>query len=496
MKYVIGIDLGTSGLKSIVVSENGEVVEEDHVEYETFHTQTGYSEMHPEEWYEATIESLKRLLSSRFGKDIKGVSFSGQMHGLVLIDKDGGVVRPAILWNDTRTSEECKEIIKEIGMQSLLDQVQNTVLEGFTLSKLLWVKKNESGNFEKIHKFMLPKDYVIYRLTGNVYTEPSDAAGTVMFDVKEGGWSLPLLHQLDIDTEICPEVVPSHGKAGFITKDILGSEHGGHEVSIYQGGADNACGALGAGITDPSKQLVSIGTSGVVLSSEEQDDYKNDGSVHYFNHCVPNQNYVMGVTLSAGYSLEWLKKLLNDKQNFSDFMKEAGASPLGSNGLLYTPFLLGERTPYNDANIRASFIGLDANSNTADMKRAVIEGITFSLNESINIMRKNGKDISRIVSIGGGAKNSQWLQIQADVFDVEVLTRTEEQGPAYGASMIAAMGEGWFEGFSDISNAWINYGESYKPKEENVEKYKRLFEVYSKVYRNTKGITSELLEFQ
>lgn len=496
MKYVIGIDLGTSGLKSIVVDENGEVVNEDHVKYETFHAKTGYSEMHPETWYEATIESLKRLMAGDHGKDITGISFSGQMHGLVIIDEAGEVIRPAILWNDTRTSGECKEILKEIGLESLLDQVQNTVLEGFTLSKLIWIKKNEPENFEKIHKFMLPKDYVIYRLTGNVFTEPSDAAGTVMFDVKEGAWSTSLLHQLNINKDICPEVIPSHGKSGFITKELLGLEQLDHEISIYQGGADNACGALGAGITDASKQLVSIGTSGVVLSSETQDDFQNDGSVHYFNHCVPDQNYVMGVTLSAGYSLEWLKKLLDDDRSFTEFIKEAETSPLGANGLLYTPFLLGERTPYNDANIRASFIGLDANSNAADMKRAVIEGITFSLNESIEIMRKNGKDISRVVSIGGGAQNSQWLQIQADVFDTEVIVRTEEQGPAYGASMIAAVGDGWFDTFSDISALWIKYGESYRPDSDNVTKYKKLCDVYNKVYSQTQTITSELLEFK
>lgn len=496
MEYVIGIDLGTSGLKSIVVNENGEVVNEDHVKYETFHDKTGYSEMDPEKWYEATVESLKRLFSSEFGKEIKGVSFSGQMHGLVMIDEDGEVIRPAILWNDTRTSEECKGIIKEIGLDALLNKVQNTVLEGFTLSKLMWVKKNEPENFKEIHKFMLPKDYVIYKLTGNVHTEPSDAAGTAMFDVKAGEWSTPLLNQLGMNKEICPEVIPSHGKAGFIKKEAFQAVLPEHEISIYQGGADNACGALGAGITDSSKQLVSIGTSGVVLSSEEQDDYKNDGSVHYFNHCVPNQNYVMGVTLSAGYSLEWLKKLLDDDRDFSDFMEEAESSPLGANGLLYTPFLLGERTPYNDADVRGSFIGLDANTDTADMKRAVIEGISFSLNESIEIMRENGKVISRVVSIGGGAKNRQWLQIQADVFDAEVITRTEEQGPAYGAAMIAALGEKWFDDFSKISEAWIEYGETFKPVSGNAERYKKLFGMYKKVYENTQELTSGLLEFK
>ncbi|WP_250129977.1 FGGY-family carbohydrate kinase [Jeotgalicoccus sp. WY2] len=268
------------------------------------------------------------------------------------------------------------------------------------------------------------------------------------------------------------------------------------DISIYQGGADNACGALGAGITDSTRQLVSIGTSGVVLSSEEEDDYMNDGSVHYFNHCVSGQNYVMGVTLSAGYSLQWLKKMLGDDQTFGEFMQEAETSPLGAKGLLYTPFLLGERTPYNDAEIRGSFIGLDANTNAADMKRAVIEGITFSLNESIEIMRKNGKNISRIVSIGGGAGNRQWLQMQADIFDAEIMTRTEEQGPAFGAAMIAAVGEQWFEDFSVVTEEWIDYKETFSPNNENKVQYKKLFELYREVYEKTQGLTSKLLEFK
>ncbi|CAD2077632.1 Xylulose kinase [Jeotgalicoccus aerolatus] len=493
MEYVIGIDIGTSGLKSIIVSGDGEVVKSDKVKYDTIHEKTGYSEMNPEDWYEAAAGSLGRLLDSEYGSKVTGISFSGQMHGLVIVDKDGEVIRPAILWNDTRTSEECKEIIADIGLDNLLGHVQNTVLEGFTLSKLIWVKKNEPENYKKIDKFMMPKDYVIYRLTGNVFAEPSDAAGTVMFDVKKGEWSETLLEQLGLDKNICPEVIPSHGKSGILNKELFDIEQ---DISIYQGGADNACGALGAGITDSSRQLVSIGTSGVVLSSEEEDDYMNDGSVHYFNHCVSGQNYVMGVTLSAGYSLEWLKKMLGDDQTFGEFMEEAKTSPLGAKGLLYTPFLLGERTPYNDAEIRGSFIGLDANTNANDMKRAVIEGITFSLNESIEIMRKNGKNISSIVSIGGGAGNRQWLQMQADIFDAEILTRTEEQGPAYGAAMIAAIGEQWFEDFSVITEKWIDYKETFTPITENKVQYKKLFELYREVYEKTQGLTGKLLEFK
>lgn len=498
MKYVIGIDVGTSGMKSIVVNQKGNVVSSYSVSYQTEHPHTGYSEMDPNIWYEAAIESLK-VLVTQYGVDqISGVSFSGQMHGLVIVDNQGQVIRPAILWNDTRTSQAVADIKEKIGLKTLLNETQNTVIEGFTLPKLIWLKLHEPAHYNEIYKFMLPKDYIVYRLTGNLYSEPSDAAGTIMFNVKEENWSTTILEKLDIDTTICPDIIPSHGFSGTLTQSIMEEigYKGEETINVYQGGADNACGALGAGITDENKQLVSIGTSGVALSIINHKNYENDGKVHYFNHCVPNQKYIMGVTLSAGYSLEWIKQLFSNEEDFETFLRPISESKIGANGLIFTPYLLGERTPHNDAKIRGSFIGLDANTTRADIKRAVLEGVTFSIKDSIQIIRGEGKAVQKIVSIGGGAKNPHWLQIQADVFNAQITTRTEEQGPAFGAAMLAAMGEQWFDSFSDMSEMWINYNASINSDDHNVGLYQSYYEIYQDVYRSTRALSDKLVQFK
>ncbi|MFY2827725.1 xylulokinase [Staphylococcus arlettae] len=496
LTYVIGMDIGTSALKSIVVNKQGDVVTSHSVSYDTQHPQSGYSEIDPDIWYNAALDSLKYILTQYEPTEITGLSFSGQMHGLVIIDANGAVIRPAILWNDTRTSTEVENIKNTVGLDTLLNQTQNTVLEGFTLPKLLWVKNNEPHNYSKISKFMLPKDYVVYKLTGNIFTEPSDAAGTIMFNVKTETWATSLLQQLNIDVNICPSIIESHGYSGSLTSEITHQLNITSNIKVYQGGADNACGALGSGITDNSKQLVSIGTSGVALSIENNSKFENDGNVHYFNHCVPNQKYIMGVTLSAGYSLEWLRQLLAPKDDFTTFLTNINDSVVGGHGLVYTPYLLGERTPHNDATVRGSFIGLDANTTSLDMKRAVLEGITFSIQDSITIMRNNRITVNDIVSIGGGAKNKTWLQIQADIFNASITTRTEEQGPAFGAAMLAAMGAQWFESFETINQAWIQFHQPIKPITSNRRSYSQLFDIYQSVYQATQPITHALSQFK
>lgn len=496
MKYVIGMDIGTSGLKSLKVNMAGDVVDQYSVSYHTEHPQSGYSEMDPEVWYDATMESLKYFVDKGAAEDIVGISFSGQMHGLVMIDAQGNVIRPAILWNDTRTSDEVRTLLDTVGLDTFLAHTQNTVLEGFTLPKLMWVQRHEPDNFSKIYKIMLPKDYIAYRLTGNVHSEPSDASGTSLFNVKESNWAQPLLEQLQLDPDILPDIIPSHGKNGNLSTDIQAQLGLSHTIAVYQGGADNACGALGSGITDDRMQMVSIGTSGVALAIQNDANFENDGSIHYFNHCVPNQNYIMGVTLSAGYSLGWLKRLLAADADFDTFLDDLPSTKAGANGLLFTPYLLGERTPYNDTTIRSSFIGLDATTTDNDLKRAVIEGITFSINDSIDIIRNSGKPVERIVSIGGGAKNATWLQIQADVFGAAIQTLAQEQGPAYGAAMLAAMGAGWFEDFQAIGEQWIAYRDEVEPDEAQRRTYQQLFPIYQAVYQQTQSISQQLLSFK
>jgi xylulokinase len=498
MKYVIGIDLGTSAVKILLVNQAGEVCQEVSCSYPLIQEKSGYSEQNPEEWVEKTIKGLTELVAKFQGdvKDIEGISFSGQMHGLVLLDQKNMILRNAILWNDTRTTPQCREIFEVIGTKRLLDITKNPALEGFTLPKLLWIKEHEPEIFNATAVFMLPKDYLRYRLTGEIHSEYSDAAGTLLLDVKKKQWSEMMCSQFGIPLSICPRLVESHELVGTITTDVSEQTGLSSGIKVFAGGADNACGAIGSGILAEGKTLCSIGTSGVVLSYEERGDQDFHGKVHYFNHGKENAFYTMGVTLAAGYSLSWFKETFAEYEDFEQFTSDIASVPIGSNGLLFTPYLVGERTPHADSSIRGSFIGMDAAHKRSDFTRAVLEGITFSLNESIEIFRNNGKQIDSIISIGGGAKNPVWLQIQADIFNAAIVKLSSEQGPGMGAAMLAAFGCGWYPSLEACAEEFIKSVKSYQPIKENVEKYQKLFSIYKKVYQQTKELNQDLTEFR
>ncbi|TQS75136.1 xylulokinase [Ornithinibacillus gellani] len=498
MKYVIGIDLGTSAVKVLLVNQLGVVVQEISNSYPIIQRRPGYSEQDPEVWVEQTIHALKEL-HQNFTEDtanIEGISFSGQMHGLVLLDENNEVLRPAILWNDTRTTEQCKEIYDVIGKERLLEITKNPALEGFTLPKLLWVKKYEPALFARIKTFVLPKDYLRFRLTNKLQMEYSDAAGTLLLDIAKKEWSTEICERLDINLTICPPLVTSDEMVGELSAEIA-KETGLQTITkVFAGGADNACGAIGAGILQEGKTLCSIGTSGVVLSYESSSNKDFNGKVHYFNHSAPNTYYTMGVTLSAGHSLSWFKNVFAKEVSFDELLANVEDVPVGANGLLFSPYLVGERTPHADSTIRGSFIGIDASHKIADFTRAVLEGITFSLNESIHIFREEGKIIDTIVSIGGGAKSDTWLQMQADVFDAKIIKLTSEQGPGMGAAMIAAYGCNWFETLQACADVFLKVEKEFIPNEENIRKYKELFGVYREIYSTTKVLNEKLLSYR
>ncbi|MFP3122274.1 MULTISPECIES: xylulokinase [Bacillaceae] len=498
MKYVIGIDLGTSAVKILLINQNGEVCHELSKSYPLIQEKSGYSEQNPEEWVEKTAQGLAELVQKFQGnaEDIEGISFSGQMHGLVLLDEEHQVLRNAILWNDTRTTEQCRQINEIVGTDRLLEITKNPALEGFTLPKLLWVKQYEPEVFEKAHVFMLPKDYLRYRMTGEIHSEYSDAAGTLLLNVSKKTWSTEICELVGIKSELCPPLVESHQFVGTITSDFANWTGLSESVKVFAGGADNACGAIGSGILSEGRTLCSIGTSGVVLSYEERNDQDFQGKVHYFNHGEENAFYTMGVTLAAGYSLSWFKDTFAEKEEFEQLLQGIDQVPVGANGLLFTPYLVGERTPHADSVIRGSFIGMDASHKRRDFVRAVLEGITFSLNESIEIFRENGKTIDTIVSIGGGAKNEAWLQIQADIFNANIVKLSSEQGPGMGAAMLAAFGCGWFSSLLECANKFIEPVKTYQPVKENVEQYQKLFGIYKQVYEQTKVLNEQLQEFR
>ena len=498
MKYVIGVDLGTSAVKILLVNQDGNVTREVSKPLNLIQEKTGYSEQNPQDWVDQTVAGLSDLMKKFDGNPeaIEGISFSGQMHGLVLLDENDDVLRPAILWNDTRTTQECEDIYEVVGKERLLEITKNPALEGFTLPKILWVKKNEPELFSKVDKFVLPKDYLRYKLTGKLQMEYSDAAGTLLLDVSNKKWSAELCDKLGIDINICPPLIESHTETGNITKNYALKTGLMESTRIFAGGADNACGAIGSGILEDGKTLCSIGTSGVVLSYEDSDDKDFQGKVHYFNHGAPDVFYTMGVTLAAGYSLTWFKETFAPEETFDDLLADIKSVPAGANGLLFTPYIAGERTPHADSAIRASFIGMDSSHERKHFARAVLEGITFSLNESIQIFRENGKQVDTIISIGGGAKNEDWLQIQADIFDAKIVRLSSEQGPGMGAAMLAAYGCGWFESLKACAAEFLDVEKEFTPNQENVKEYKKLFVIYQEVYGQTKALNEKLLAYR
>ncbi|MGZ7443951.1 xylulokinase [Paenibacillus sp. TH7-28] len=497
MKYVIGIDLGTSSVKTLLVGQDGEIKGEASAAYPLIQERPGYSEQNPEEWVNGTVDCLKRLLqeSGVSAADIEGVSFSGQMHGLVLLDEQNNVLRNAILWNDTRTTKQCREIEAKLG-DRLLEITRNAALEGFTLPKVLWVQEHEPALFAKAARFVLPKDYLRYRMTGKVQMEISDAAGTLLLNVPEGKWSDEIAAAFGLPEGFCPPLVGSTEETGTLLPEFAAQTGLSPATKVFGGGADNACGAVGAGIVRKGDALCSVGTSGVVLTYEEDKNKDFGGKVHFFNHAHPGAFYAMGVTLGAGYSLSWFKESLAPELSFDELLKPVGDIAPGSEGLLFTPYLAGERTPHADSVIRASFIGLSGTHRREHLARAVMEGITFSLQESFDLFRQAGIAVERVISIGGGAKNPVWLQMQADIFGKPVVALKNEQGPAMGAAMMAAVGSGWFASLKECADAFIGYAATYEPIVANVEKYARLFKLYQQVYAATRSLNEGLQEFR
>lgn len=497
MSYVIGIDLGTSAVKSVLVDRKGTVVREESEEYPLYQPKPGYSEQEAEDWVEKTVLSLNKLLASSGvqPEEIEGISFSGQMHGLVLVGEDGRALRRAILWNDTRTTPQCRRIEQVLG-DKLLKVARNRALEGFTLPKILWVQEHEPEILEQAALFLLPKDYVRLRLTGSAAMDYSDAAGTLLLDVGGKRWSEEIAQAFELKSSLFPTLVESFDDTGSLLPEMQTSTGLTDKTRVYAGGADNACGAIGAGILNEGQTMCSIGTSGVVLSYETRRDLDFEGKVHFFNHSEKDAFYIMGVTLAAGYSMQWFRETFGGGASFEELLGGIGEVALGANGLLFTPYIVGERTPHPDADIRGSFIGIDAGHKLPHFARAVMEGITFSLRESIDILRAAGKTVDKVISIGGGAKNKEWLQMQADVFGADVVKLESEQGPAMGAAMLAAFGSGWFETLQDCAREFIRESVTYTPDIQRAETYNKLFEVYQDVYGQTAELNRKLAVFR
>lgn len=482
MTYFLGVDLGTSSLKIILGNEMGDLLGSTSSSFAISSPQAEYSEEDPADWLKAFDQAMTDLIR-QFPEIIEApliLGFSGQMHSLVLINHAGEVLRPAILWNDCRTSAEVQKLRKTFGGH-LLSIEKNIPLEGFTLPKILWVQKYQPEIWAQTWKFMLPKDYLVYYLTGQVYTEPSDAAGTIMLDIEKQCWDEELLKQLDIALDHCPEVQPSTkiiGEMKHTLKQRFGLKG---TVELVMGGADNACGAFG-NLTDPEIQgLISVGTSGVVLAYDTEKTQQDLGKYHYFNSVIANRNYKMGVTLAAGYSLDWFKQLLDPNETFAAFTQSAEVSPVGSRGVTFLPYLFGERSPYFDSTLSGTLFGLRAHHTRSDIIRGVMEGITFSLRnvyENMGLQSATPIEVFRIT--GGVVKNSFWLQLFANVFQTNMEVLNFDEGPAYGALLCAVAGKN----NPQLSKNWQTANQvkmTYQPKLEQVLEYQKAYERFKLV---------------
>jgi len=496
MSYLLGLDIGTSGVKALLVSPEGKIISGKTESYPLATPHSGWVEQSPYDWWEATIKVIKETVSNIpiDSSQIKGISLSGQMHSSVFLNEKMEVIRPAILWSDTRTSGQCKEIYaKAGGLDQLIHYVSNPALEGFTAPKILWLKENEPENYQKVKHILLPKDYIRYRLTNELFTEVSDAAGTLLFEVIKKRWSTGLLKKLEIDPDLLPPVLNSFDLAGRITKPIAEKTGLKFATPIVAGGADNACGAVGSGIIREGRVMVSIGSSGVVLAHTNNPQADQEGRIHLFNHACPDSWYMMGVSLSAGISYEWLeKKLFNHRLSYAKLDQLAEEIEPGSEGLIFLPYLYGERTPHNDANARGVYFGISGKHDQRYFTRAVLEGVTFALKDSLELIKDKGVKIKEIRAIGGGAKSRVWQQILADILGKKINLLNVEEGPALGAALIAGVGVGVYSSFAEAVNGIVKVRKTIVPRTQNTEKYNQYYQLYKKLYYSLKEDFREL----
>ncbi len=496
MKYLLGLDIGTSGVKTLLISLEGKIISNKTTSYPLATLHPGWAEQSPYDWWEATVNAIREIVSNDYidANQIKGISLSGQMHSSVFLNEKMEVIRAAILWSDTRTSEQCRKIYtKAGGLDQLIHYVSNPALEGFTAPKILWLKEKEPENYQKVKYILLPKDYIRYRLTGELFTEVSDAAGTLLFDVIKKRWSASLLEKLEIDQNLLPPVLNSFDLAGRITKNIAEQTGLKFGTPVVAGGADNACGAVGSGIIQEGRVMVSIGSSGVVLAQTNNPQADQEGRIHLFNHACPDSWYMMGVTLSAGMSYEWLqKKLFNRSLDYTKLDQLAEEIEPGSEGLIFLPYLYGERTPHADADARGVYFGISGKHDQRHFVRSVLEGVTFALKDSLELIKDKGVEIKEIRAIGGGAKSGVWQQILADILGEEINLLNVEEGPAFGAALIAGVGVGVYDSFAEAVNRIIKVKKTIVPGIQNAERYNQYYQLYKKLYYSLKENFKEL----
>ncbi len=497
MAIFLGIDIGTSGTKTLAIDEQGMILAEATAEYPLYHPKPLWSEQDPEDWWQATIQTVRAVVKQTKAKpaDVKAIGLSGQMHGSVFLDKNHQVVRPAMLWNDQRTSAECEEIEQRAGGRNkLIEMVANPALTGFTAPKILWLRNHERRNFDKTVKVLLPKDEIRRRLTGELATEVSDASGMLLLDVANRRWSKSLLGKLELDESLLATCYESEEVTGKLTGEVAKLLGLSTDCVVVGGAGDCAAGAVGNGIVNRGVLSTSIGTSGVMFVHSNDVKIDPAGRLHTFCHAVRGKWHMMGVTLAAGASLQWFRNTLCSdvvaaarKQKVDPYQllgDEAAETSVGAQGLFFLPYLAGERTPHADPDARGCFIGLTMSHARGDMSRAIMEGVAYSLRDSLEIIQDLGVPVRQIRASGGGSKSPLWRQIQADVFGQKVVSTASDEGPGYGVALLAAVGAGAFKSVEEACEATIRIADETPMQPKAKRYYDQAFPIYQGLYRS------------
>jgi len=493
-KYLIGIDLGTSGTKTVLFDEGGRPVASSVIEYPIIQPQNGWAEQSPGHWWDACAVTLRNVIdeSGIDPKDVSGIGLSGQMHGLVLLDKDGEVLRNSIIWCDGRTPLECDEITETIGEQRLMEITANPALTGFTAGKILWVRKNEPKLFARVSHILLPKDYLRYKLCGVFATEVSDASGMNLLDVPARKFSLEILGKLNIDPALMPELYESCEITGYVTEEAAALTGLFPGTPVVGGAGDNAAAAIGTGVVKSGKAFITLGTSGVIFAHSDEVKIDPKSRVHTFCAAVPGAWTVMSCTLSAGGSLQWFRNNfceaeINEAEStgrdvYEIITKQAESVPIGANRLLFLPYLMGERSPILDPFARGVFFGLSGMHTRADMVRAIMEGVVYSQLDCLSVFRELDVPFTQMTATGGGGRSAFWRQMMADVFDCPIGTVTNGEGPALGAAILAGVGTGIYESIPYACDSILNENPPKFPDRERNKSYADFYSLYTGVY--------------
>lgn len=499
MEYLIGLDIGTSGTKTVLFDTQGNTVASATEEYPLYQPQNGWAEQDPEDWWNAAVKTISQVLSLSGvqPQQVKGVGLSGQMHGLVMLDEAGQVLRRSIIWCDQRTASQCEEITRLVGAKRLIELTANPVLTGFTAPKILWVREHEPEVYAKCRHILLPKDYIRYRLTGQFATDVSDASGMSLLDVPNRCWSMEILKKLQIDPSMLAKVYESCEYTGSITGECAALTGLAEGTPVAAGAGDNAAAAVGTGVVKEGRAFTTIGTSGVVFAHTDSPVIDPEGRVHTFCCAVPGCWHMMGVTQGAGLSLKWLRdnfcapecqtaqQLGVDPYVVMD--SEAAQVPIGAGKLLFLPYLMGERTPHLDPDCRGAFFGISAIHNRPNFIRAVLEGVSYSLRDCLEILRGMKVNPNEMFACGGGATSPLWRQMLCDLFGCPVKTVTSKESPALGAAILAGVCAGVYESVEEGCRQAIRLGQEQAPIAENTDAYEPFYQLYRSLYPSLKG---------